>query len=232
MSEQMKTRLRRFWREWVKPILVVVVLVSSVRSVIADWNDVPTGSMKPTILEGDRIFVNKLAYDLRVPFTSFRLARWDAPERGQIIVFFSPENGTRMVKRVIGLPGDRIEMRDNRLYVNGQAVEYQEPEIDWAQVMGLEPLRLEEFAVEKLPGNSHPVMWSPLQSSVRSVESFVVPEDSYFVMGDNRDNSYDSRFFGFVHKDRIVGQAIGVALSSEPEHRFGFRWGRFFKPLD
>jgi signal peptidase I len=224
-------RARRFWREWVKPLLVVVILVSSVRSVIADWNDVPTGSMKPTILEGDRIFVNKLAYDLRIPFTSLRVARWDAPDRGEIIVFFSPENDIRMVKRVIGLPGDEIEMRDNRLYVNGEPIAYEEPEVDWESALEMQPLQIREFAQEQLPGGPHPVMWSPLQMSMRDVPPFVVPEKSYFVMGDNRDNSYDSRFFGFVHQDRIVGKAIGVAISAQPEKRWSFRWDRFLKAL-
>src|SRR6266540_2752238 len=80
---------RRIWREWVKPLLVVLVVLFSVRSAVADWNDVPTGSMKPTILEGDRIFVNKLAYDLKVPFTTWHLAQWGNPGRGEVVVFFS-----------------------------------------------------------------------------------------------------------------------------------------------
>jgi signal peptidase I len=87
-------------------------------SAIADWNDVPTGSMNPTILAGDRIFVNKLAYDLRISFTTWRLAHWDNPRRGEIVVFFSPVDGTRLVKRVIGVPGDVIAMNGNRLYIN------------------------------------------------------------------------------------------------------------------
>ncbi len=84
---------RRLWSEWLQPIILVIVIATSFRSAIADWNDVPTGSMKPTILEGDRIFVNKLAYDLRVPYTLLRLASWGHPDRGDIVVLYSPETG-------------------------------------------------------------------------------------------------------------------------------------------
>lgn len=229
MKDSNKARVRKIWSDWLKPVLVAVIFVSSVRSVVADWNDVPTGSMKPTILEGDRIFVNKLAYDLKVPFTSLRLARWDNPTRGEIVVFFSPENGIRMVKRVIGVPGDRIEMRDNRLYVNGTTLDYEKPSTDWTSIVGADPWI--EYAEEELPGAPHPVMWSPLKSAKRNVLPFVVPENHLFVMGDNRDNSYDSRFFGFVHRDRVVGRAIGIAASSDPNAFLGFRWGRFGSAL-
>src|SRR5438477_639263 len=85
----------------------------------------PAGSMKPTILEGDLVFVNKLAYDLKVPFTLFRVARWNHPRQGEIVVFFSPKDGTRLVKRVLACPGDTIEMRDNVLFLNGTRMEYQ-----------------------------------------------------------------------------------------------------------
>src|ERR1041385_2356545 len=97
-SKEPPTKLRRWsdylWREWAKPMLTCLLVVCAFRSAIADWNDVPTGSMKPTILEGDRVFVNKLAFDLKVPFTTWRIAKWSDPKRGEIVVFFSPEGGT------------------------------------------------------------------------------------------------------------------------------------------
>src|SRR5262249_34269477 len=99
---------RYAWREWIRPCAVIAAVVFPFKSAIADWNWVPTGSMKPTILEGDLVFVNKLAYDLKVPFTLQRLAHWDDPVRGDIVVFFSPHDGTRLVKRVIALPGDTL----------------------------------------------------------------------------------------------------------------------------
>src|SRR5260370_708988 len=101
--------------------LVLLLVVCSLRSALADWNDVPTGSMKPTIQEGDRVVVNKLAYDLKLPFTTFEILKWGDPKRGDIVVLFSPADGVRLVKRVVAGPGDRVELRDNRLFVNGVA---------------------------------------------------------------------------------------------------------------
>src|SRR5262247_3719297 len=114
----LRSRARRWWRNEIRPLLVMAVTLFAVRSYLADWNDVPTGSMKPTILEGDRVYVNKMAYDLNIPFTTINLAEWDAPHRGEIVVFYSPRDGQRLVKRVIGLPGDTIELRDNNLLLN------------------------------------------------------------------------------------------------------------------
>src|SRR6476646_8984554 len=105
----------------VRVFLLMLLVISSLRSALADWNDVPTGSMKPTIQEGDRVVVNKLAYDLKIPFTMIEVAKWSDPKHGDIVVLFSPADGVRLVKRVIGLPGDRLEMRDNQLFVDGKA---------------------------------------------------------------------------------------------------------------
>jgi signal peptidase I len=183
--------------------------------------------MKPTILEGDRVFVNKLAYDLKVPFTSWRLARWSEPQRGQIVVFFSPHDEKRLVKRVIGLPGDRVEMRKRVLYVNGVVVP-QEPldasRFDAASLDGAVP------SSEDLSGRRHPVLANPRRPVMTSFGPETVPEGAYLMMGDNRDNSFDSRFFGFVARDRIVGEATAVALSIDwARHRA--RWDRFFTKL-
>src|SRR5436189_1652158 len=123
MSKGWKSKSLRFLRA-AKPFVFIVLIVLSFRSSIADWNDVPTGSMKPTILEGDRVFVNKLAYDLKVPFTTHHVAEWSNPRRGDIVVFYSPHDGKRLVKRVIGLPGATIELRNNVLILNGKIVEY------------------------------------------------------------------------------------------------------------
>src|SRR5208283_2899694 len=113
---------RKVWREN-KSLLITIIILTAVRSAIADWNDVPSGSMNPTIVQGDRVFVNKLAYDLKVPFTTWHLAQWSNPKRGDIVVFFSPADGQRLVKRVIGLPGDRIEQANDRLLINGLPLE-------------------------------------------------------------------------------------------------------------
>src|SRR5215831_15298421 len=104
----LQVRAGKWWKQTVRPLLIVALIIFSIRSSLADWNDVPTGSMKPTILEGDRIFVNKLAYDLKVPFTTWHVAEWSNPKRGEIVVFDSPKDGQRLVKRVIGVPGDTV----------------------------------------------------------------------------------------------------------------------------
>src|SRR5438105_10517543 len=116
---KVRSRARHWWRKEIRPLLVLALVLFSLRSSLADWNDVPTGSMKPTILEGDRIFVNKLAYDLKIPFTTWHVAHWADPKRGEIVVFFSPKDGKRMVKRLIAQPGDTVDLRQNQLIING-----------------------------------------------------------------------------------------------------------------
>ncbi|MCB1693964.1 MAG: signal peptidase I, partial [Pseudomonadales bacterium] len=108
-----------FWREW-RTLIVFLAVMVVFRSAIADWNQVPSGSMQPTILEGDRVVVNKLAYDLKVPFTTWHIAEWDAPKRGEIVTFYSPKDERLLIKRVIGIPGDTIAMRNNQLFINGE----------------------------------------------------------------------------------------------------------------
>src|ERR1044071_6595116 len=125
VPKRLQRAARYLWREWVKPLGLVAIVVFPLKSAIADWNWVPTGSMKPTILEGDMVLVNKLAYDLKVPFTLQRLAAWNDPKREDIVVFFSPHDGTRLVKRVVGVPGDTVEMRGNVLLVNGKTMDYE-----------------------------------------------------------------------------------------------------------
>src|SRR5215216_5457232 len=111
----LSAKLRHWWRKEIRPFLIIMLVMFSIRSSFADWNDVPTGSMKPTIIEGDRVFVNKLAYDLKVPFTTWHIAEWGNPQRGEVVVFYSPDQGIRMVKRVVGVPGDVLELRNNVL---------------------------------------------------------------------------------------------------------------------
>ena len=231
MRIEWKARLLKLWREWARPLLVMVVVLSSLRSAVADWNDVPTGSMKPTILEGDRIFVNKLAYGLRVPFSDWWVMQWEGPQRGDVVVCYSPATGDRLVKRVIGLPSDRIELRRNRLFVNGQAVEYEA--LDAEVISQIDPAErpAHRFAAEDLGGKTHPVMTTPGLPAPRSFGPKTVPPDHYFVMGDNRDNSRDSRSFGFVPRNEIVGRSSAVVLSFDPDRYYLPRWNRFFRAL-
>jgi signal peptidase I len=231
MAKSWRQKVNWLWNEWVKSLIVVVLVVGGFRSAVADWNDVPTGSMKPTILEGDRIVVNKLAYDLKVPFTTWRILRWATPQRGDIVVLFSPSDGKRLVKRVVGLPGDRIAMRNDRLYLNGEPLAYG-PLL--AQALdGYTPSgRMRRmFASEQLGSHDHPVMITPDVPALRVFGPLQVPLGDYFVMGDNRDESGDSRVFGFVPGDSIVGRATAVAASVDPAHHYLPRWRRFLHAL-
>ena len=227
---RIKATVGRWWSEWLRSVLLIILLITSFRSAVADWNDVPTGSMKPTIFEGDRIVVNKLAYDLKIPFTTKRLLEWASPDNGDIVVLYSPADGKRLVKRVIGIPGDTIAMLEDRLMVNGQFVVY--APIAPGLISGLTPGgKGRIIASETLGDTSHAVMISPKLHSQRSFATVAVPEDSYFVMGDNRDESFDSRYFGTVKRRQIVGRAKFVAASVDPERHYLPRWGRFFHPL-
>ena len=230
--EKYRVIARRWWRQEIRPLLILALVLFSVRSSLADWNDVPTGSMKPTILEGDRVFVNKLAYDLKVPFTTWHIADWSNPQRGDIVVFFSPKDGLRLVKRVIGLPGDTVELRNDQLIINGQSVDYAPADQGLAaQLSGIERER-GIFATEELPGSPHAVMAINGVSAMRTFGPEQVPPGRYFMMGDNRDNSFDSRYFGTVARGQIVGRATGVVLSINKENHWLPRWGRTFTSLE
>jgi len=211
----------------IRIFLLMILVVSSLRSVLADWNDVPTGSMKPTIQEGDRVVVNKLAYDLKVPFTTINVYKWGNPDRGDIVVFFSPVDGTRLVKRVVAVPGDKIEMRENQLFVNGQPAQ-QSP----IAIVGSDETGPAYVLEENLTGHNHQMMVTPEIPAVRSFGPVEVPEGHYFVLGDNRDNSNDSRFIGFIERRRIVGEAVAVAFSLDRSNYFAPRFDRFFEGLE
>jgi len=222
----------RMWRNWVKPILTVLLVLGPIKSSVADWYDVPTGSMRPTVIEGDRIVVNKLAYDLKVPFTGWQVIRWGGPTRGDVVVCYSPEDGVRLVKRVIGLPGDRVEMRDNQLIINGEPAAHGPLA---AEIVGqIDPKERpnHQFASERLGRLAHPIMTTPSVHARRFMAPVTVPEGSYLVLGDNRDLSKDSRWFGFVPRDQIAGRAFGVAFSLDRDRWYLPRWQRFLRSLD
>jgi len=223
---------QRLWRDWIKPVLLVLLVVGAVRSAVADWNDVPTGSMKPTILEGDRIFVSKLAYDMKVPFVGWQIVQWGDPKSGDIVVFFSPADGVRMVKRVVAVPGDQVEVRNKQLLINGNVATYEPLDPQLVNEMQLHEMREHVLAAETIGEKTHPVMILPGQSETSFFGPVTVPADHYFVMGDNRDNSFDSRWFGFVSRHRIVGRATSVVISLDTKDSYLPRWDRFFSKLD
>jgi signal peptidase I len=230
MREEWQKKLSVFFRGWGSILLVALLIATSFRSAIADWNDIPSGSMLPTILIGDRVFVNKLAYDLKIPYTTLQIVKWSEPKRGDIVVFYSPRDGKRLIKRVVGLPGDTIAMRNDRLLINGQFVRYGPPEkgiVD--QLRPIEQGRY-LFLSEELSGKEHTVMFAPSRSSRNSFGAMTIPDGKYFVMGDNRNNSADSRVFGFVDRRLIVGRATMVVISREGSF-LNPRWKRFFGDL-
>ncbi len=232
-TEQEVSRGGRLWADWGRPFLIIVIVMSTLRSTVADWNHVPTGSMEPTILVGDRIFVNKLAYDLRLPFTMVRLTRWHSPQPGDLIVFRSPKDGRRVVKRVIGLPGDTVSLRSNRLSVNDEEARYQPLDASTLPYVASASLDFYDFQTESSRAlASHPIMTSPRLPSQATFGPVKVPDGHLFVLGDSRDDSFDSRFFGFVEKDRVFGRAHAIALSVDPTEGYKPRWGRFFQTLD
>jgi signal peptidase I len=177
MSEKTKKRIKEAFS-----LLVLVMVVSSARSTLADHYRVPSESMRPTIEIGDRILVNKLAFGLRIPFTSWYAMRFSGPQRGDVVILESPADGRTLVKRVMGLPGDRIEVREGRVYLDGA------------------PLALDD----KLP----------LAHGGRDFGPMTLPAHQYLVLGDNRDESFDGRYFGLVDEDALRGKAERIYFSN------------------
>ncbi|MBA2077578.1 signal peptidase I [Rhodanobacter sp. PCA2] len=209
--------------------IVFLLCMFMFRSAVADWNVVPSGSMLPTIRIGDRIFVNRAAYDLRVPFTHLSLYHVADPQRGDIVIADSSAAGERLVKRVIGVPGDVVALRQNVLWVNGQRASYQP-----AMVAGVAADRDNpaSYASEDLGRLHHLVRLSRWPGPVSSFGPVAVPAGRYLLMGDNRDDSMDSRYFGFVPRDEIVGRTRYVAISLDPARHYLPRSGRFGASLD
>jgi signal peptidase I len=217
----MKKMLLKLWKEN-KSLLVFISLMLVFRSAVADWNDVPTGSMKPTIVEGDRIFINKMAYDIRVPFTHISLARLSEPQPNDIIIFDSVAADKRLVKRVIGVPGDTVSMKNNQLFINGQAIAYK------AKDKGN---KSHHKSIETINGQPHTIRLNNIASQLANFSTVTVPKDRYLALGDNRDNSADSRVIGFVPRDEIVGRSSTVAFSLNYDNYFLPRSERFFQEL-
>jgi signal peptidase I len=220
----MKKRLSNLWKEN-KSLFVFICLMLVFRSAVADWSDVPTGSMKPTIVEGDRIFVNKMAYDIRLPFTHISLVKLAEPQTNDIIIFDSVASDKRLVKRVIGVPGDKIAMKDNKLLINGQAISYQHTSTE-------KPNTNNHYDnTETINGHSHNIRTNNVASRLANFNPVTVPEGHFLVLGDNRDNSADSRVIGFVPRNEIVGRSSKVVFSLNYDNNYIPRSDRFFHSL-
>lgn len=226
MSE---SKPRRIWLEW-RGFLLFVAVMLLFRSAVADWNHVPSGSMLPSILVGDRIVVDKLAYDLRVPFTHVRLSSWESPHRGDVVTFTSPEDGRLLVKRVIAVPGDTVSLNHNRLTVNGVQAGYKRA------APGDTPFATQPgytLYQESLLGSQRYVMLRTSGAAGFSgfLEPVELPEGQYMMLGDNRDNSRDSRFIGLIPRANILGRATSVAFSLDYDNYFLPRLHRFLAAL-
>ena len=207
-------------------LLLFVSLMLVFRSAVADWNDVPTGSMKPTIVEGDRILVNKMAYDLKLPFSQYSLIKFSDPLPNDIIIFESKVADKRLVKRVIGVPGDTVSMHKNQLFINQHTASYK-------HIAGDANFTLSE---ESIAGNRHLIRTQvmPGHNSTYPLESFkpvTIPTGYYLVMGDNRDNSADSRAIGLIPRTEIIGKSSTVVFSLDYQNYLLPRTERFFKSI-
>jgi signal peptidase I len=227
-----------WWVEYPKSFFPVILIVFVLRSFLVEPFKIPSGSMLPTLLVGDFILVNKFTYGIRLPVANIKLADINRPQRGEVMVFRYPENPSLdYIKRVVGLPGDKIEYRNKRLSINGEAVETT-PAGEYNYVeSGLNFVTTQRFD-EKLGSSQHAIL---VQSGVPGVQlggvrSFpfrdncaynnagftcTVPSGHYFLMGDNRDSSSDSRYWGFVPEANIVGKAFLIWWNFDNFKRIG-----------
>jgi signal peptidase I len=199
--------------EYARSFFPVLLLILLFRSFIAEPFKIPSGSMMPTLLVGDFILVNKFAYGLRLPVLNTKILGVGEPKRGDVFVFRYPENPKEdYIKRVIGLPGDEITYRNKTLYINGQEVgetelgPYTGPSEAGRSMAG------GQVKQEDLQGVQHRIMLLP-QSYIGHEGTWHVPQGQYFAMGDNRDNSQDSRFWGFVPEANLVGRAFVIWMN-------------------
>ncbi|MBP7055727.1 MAG: signal peptidase I [Candidatus Omnitrophica bacterium] len=181
----MNPKIKSQVREWTESFIIAIVLALLIRTFVVQAFKIPSGSMIPTFKVGDRIFVNKFIYGARIPFTEIRLPAMRDPRRGDIVVFVSPEDKKKdFVKRLIAIGGETVEIRDGRIYIDGKDI--QEP----LSIRSVYYYNAGDFGKEGV--------------------SVKVPEDSYFVLGDNSASSRDSRYWGFVSRKSLLGNAICI----------------------
>ncbi len=220
-------RKRSFYKEWIEPFLIAAVVALFIRQFGVEAFKIPSGSMKPTLTIGDHLLVNKFVYGPRIPFTDTRIFNGKEPKRGEIIVFKYPEDESKdFIKRVVGLPDDKIEIKNGKLFINDQPVPVVETGeyIDKAQRFDKEYDMKARLLEEQLGTVKHTIQYLHDQSGY-NFGPRLVPKESVFVMGDNRDNSQDSRFWGFVKYNKILGRALIIYWSWDGADRW-IRWER------
>lgn len=202
------------WLRANKGFLAFLLLFGIFRTAVADWNPIPSASMRPNLLEGDVVFVNRLAYDAKLPLTNISLARLGEPQRGDIVTFSSPKDGTRLIKRIAALPGDTVEMRGERLLINGQQADYTVlgNGVETVPPLGdLTALHLKE----RSGAASYRIQVLPQVQAMRDFGPMTIPADRFLMLGDNRDNSGDSRVFGTVPRELLIGRAERILVSAD-----------------
>jgi len=205
-----EVKKKSIWREYTESIIIAVLLALVIRTFVVQAFKIPSGSMEDTLLIGDHLLVNKFIYGTQLPFTDKQILTLRDPKRGDVVVFEYPEDPRKdFIKRVIGLPGDVVEGKDKKVYVNGKLYE------------NVHEVHKE---IENIPKEQNPRdTFGPI----------VVPENSYFVMGDNRDRSYDSRFWKFVRRDQLKGLAFIKYWSIDgPWYKFNIRWRNIGQLID
>lgn len=205
--------------EYSKSFFPVILAVFLIRSFVIEPFKIPSGSMMPTLQAGDFILVNKFTYGLRVPIINHTFVEINKPQRGDVVVFhFPPDPSIDYIKRIVGLPGDRIAYRNKQLYVNGQPVDMELVGEYQYVGTGLNMIRAKHY-LERIDDVTHDVL---IEDNGISIDGeTVVPAGHYFAMGDNRDNSKDSRSWGFVPDENLVGKAFLIWWNFDDFGRIG-----------
>lgn len=203
--------------EYAHSFFPIVLIVLILRSFLAEPFRIPSGSMMPTLLIGDFILVNKYSYGIRLPVLNTKIIELSEPERGDIVVFRYPKNpSVDYIKRVIGLPGDRVAYYNKQVYINGKRIKH----VPLGQYQGVgegKNMTGAGLFIEELDAAEHNILIHNNAPSIESVH--VIPKDHYFVMGDNRDNSNDSRYWGTVPEENLVGKAFFIWMSWDWQHK-------------
>ncbi len=208
----------------------LLLVFGLIRTAIADYNPIPSGSMHPTILEGDVVLVDRTAYDLKVPLTDRVIARLGEPKRSDIVTFYSPKDGARLIKRIVGLPGDIVEMRHKQLFINEKpasyvaASEFQETVAPGVNVPGV-------GLIELLDDHSHRIQWLSGVANASDFGPVAIPNEQFLMLGDNRDNSADSRYIGLVPRQALIGRAHHILVSAAIKDDWLPRLERFGQQL-